>query len=506
MTRTFLPLLLATVLAASSFAQHHHEEPAKPVTAEMNLGEVTFPNSGSAEAQAPFLRGVLLLHSFEYTAAERAFAEARKIDPSFAMAYWGEAMTHNHPIWGEQDRAAARAILAQIPAAAPRTAREKAYLGALDLLYGEGDKKTRDAKYSAAMEVVAADHPDDLDARAFHALSLLGLTGQERDLRNYMRAAAIAEEVYQRNPRHPGAIHYLIHAYDDPVHAPLGLRAARLYAKVAPAASHAQHMPSHIFFALGMWDEANVSNIDSMKTARDQGMGGYHPLHWLEHGYLQINHDDEAAKLVKIVEDDVAKKATATARMHLAMTRATWLVETRGRGPASLLQKMLERVDASGITAIMPFAGHDFARGLAAVEQKNLALAREARRDLGRHLEAGRAALAQSGEVVSRSQSVSETDVRSVEVMALALDAAIAFAGGNREEAVRLARKAAESEDALIFEYGPPATVKPAWELTGEMLLAMDRKSEATDAFRRVQQRYPNRRLTVLGLEHAKPR
>lgn len=294
MPRTLLTLLAALALAASAAAQHHHETPPRELPVELSLGDIEFPNSGSREAQPHFLRGVLLLHSFEYQAAARAFADARRIDPGFAMAYWGEAMTHNHPIWGEQDRAAARAVLdALAPTAAERrqraaTDREKGYLAAVEVLYGDGNKKERDAAYSAAMHDLAARHPDDLDARAFYALSLLGLTGNERDIANYMRAAAVAEEVYEKNRRHPGALHYLIHAYDDPVHAPLGLRAARLYATVARAASHAQHMPSHIFFALGMWDEAIASNIDSMKTARDQGMHGYHPLHWLEHAYLQM--------------------------------------------------------------------------------------------------------------------------------------------------------------------------------------------------------------------------
>lgn len=501
-----LNLLLVSTFVVSAAMQHHHEAPVREVPLAAQLGEIDFPNSGSAAAQQHFLRGVLLLHSFEYRPAALAFAEARKVDPSFAMAYWGEAMTHNHPIWGEQDRAAARAILASLPKDAPRTEREKGYLAALALLYGgekgEGEKKDRDAAYSAAMGELADRHPEDLDARAFYALSLLGLGGETRDTANYMRAAAVAEEIYDKNRRHPGAIHYLIHAYDDPIHAPLGLRAARLYAKVAPAASHAQHMPSHIFFAMGMWDEANASNTDSLKTARDQEMGGYHPLHWLEHGYLQVGEDEKAASLVSILESDVAKNPTKGARAHLAMARATWLVETRGRGPAT----MAERVDHSAMGSIVGFTAHDFARGLAAIERKELDQARAARRDLGQLIEAGRGRLSKGSDVASRYDAVTETDIKTAEVMALALDAALAYANGSRDEAVRLARRAAEAEDALTFEFGPPATVKPAWELAGELLLAMDRKSEAADAFRRAQSRYPNRRLTSAGLRRAEAR
>ena len=504
MARTFLSLVLTLALAASASAQHHHEPAARDLPAELPLGEIHFPNSGAAAAQPHFLRGVLLLHSFEYDAAARAFAEARRVDPRFAMAYWGEAMTHNHPIWGEQNLAAARAVLSALgPNAATRRAaaptdREKGYLAAVETLYGEGSKLERDAAYSAAMGELAKRHPDDLDARAFHALSLLGLTGAERDVENYMRAAAVAEEVYEKNRNHPGALHYLIHAYDDPVHAPLGLRAARLYAKVARGASHAQHMPSHIFFALGMWEEAITSNIDSMKTARDQGAGGYHPLHWLEHAYLQIGRNDDAAALVKIVESDVASKPVMMARTHLAMTRATWLIERRGAGPASMRQ----RVSNEGIAAILPFVAHDFARGLSAIEDKDLDAAQKALQELRQLIAAGRASVG-SSDVATRLQTVTEADIRTAEVMATALEAVLTFITGDATAGVKLARKAAEAEDALVFEYGPPATVKPAWELAGELLLASDRPAEAADAFRRALKRYPNRRLSVEGLRRA---
>jgi tetratricopeptide (TPR) repeat protein len=499
-----VPPALHVLLPLTTAAQHRHESP-EVQPAVVDLGETHFRTSGSAAAQPTFLRGLLLLHSFEYAAARRAFAEARAIDPSFAMAYWGEAMTHNHPIWGEQDLDAARAVLAALaPTAVERLAlapthREKGYLAAIERLYGDGGKRERDAAYSEAMGELARRCPDDLDARAFYALSLLGLTGEVRNTANYMRAAGVAEEVYELNKRHPGALHYLIHAYDDPVHAPLGLRAARLYASVAPAASHAQHMPSHIFFALGMWDEAIASNAASMKTARDQNAGGYHPLHWLQHAYLQIGRNEDAARLVAVMEEDVRRRPTEGARSHLAMVRATWLVETRGAGAAS----MREPVDSSGITAVGPFAGLDLARGLAAVERGDLTAARQALGDLRGRLETARAALRTRGEVRSRYQTVSPEEVGATEVMEQMLDAAIAFAAGDRDTAIRKARQAAAAEDALVFEYGPPATVKPAWELAGERLLEAGRSDEATAAFERVLARYPNRRLTVEGLKRA---
>ena len=268
-------------------AEHH---PQLEVV-EGPVGVVHFANSGAQRAQPAFQRGLALLHDFEYAAARREFQRAETLDPSFAMAVWGEALTYNHTLWHEQDTAAARAAMAKLGAtpeqrvARGRTAREREYLSSLEKLYGPGDKAQRDAAYSAALGDLSHRYPNDLDAKALYALSLLGLS-PERDVRTYMRAAAEAEEVLEVDKHHPGALHYLIHAYDDPAHARLGLRAARLYAEVAPGASHAQHMTSHIFFALGLWDDAIKANEASVRVAEAQGEHAYHSLLWLEYAYL----------------------------------------------------------------------------------------------------------------------------------------------------------------------------------------------------------------------------
>ena len=175
-------------------------------------------------------------------------------------------MTENHPLWLEQNTTEAHKILNRLAsteearlAKAP-TQREKGYLQAVHLLYGEGDKLNRDLAYAEAMRQLSVNFPEDLEAAAFYALALLGSEQGQRNFRTYMKAAAIGEEIFHKNPQHPGAVHYLIHSYDDPIHAPLGLRAARVYGSLAPAASHAQHMPSHIFMALGMWEEVVKAN------------------------------------------------------------------------------------------------------------------------------------------------------------------------------------------------------------------------------------------------------
>src|SRR5687767_2545056 len=200
----FAPLFLLLIIFGSSFAQHHDGGTVSS-SGPVDLGKIDFPTSGPAEAQKHFIEGVLLLHSFEYARARRSFAEASRIAPDFAMAYWGEAMTHDHRIWGEQDRSSALAVLARLaPTPAERrakapTEREKMYFDAVEKLYADGDEHQVAAAYSDAMAALTKRFPDDLEARAFYSLSILGLTGSVRHTENYMKAAAVAQEIYKKN-------------------------------------------------------------------------------------------------------------------------------------------------------------------------------------------------------------------------------------------------------------------------------------------------------------------
>lgn len=498
--RTLIVAVCAHMLLVAAVLAHDTQAGNNPVG--RNLGTTSFANSGAARAQPEFLRGLLLLHSFEYGTARAAFLRAQQTDPGFALAYWGEALTYNQTLWHEQDVPAARAALAKLgpdPAAraakAP-TARERAYLDSVERLFGDGDKTTRDATYSSALGALAAKYPDDLDARAFYALSLLGLTNGERNVANYMRAAAEAEAVLQVDPRHPGALHYLIHATDDPLHAPLGLQAARLYGKVAPAASHAHHMPSHIFFSLGLWDDAIEANVASLQVGRAQGNPSYHALLWLVYAYLQEDKRDQAAELVRSIAADVAAGATKDNRARLAYARATWLVETRGaEGPAALTA-----VDNTGITNINYFSAYEFARGLTAVsgqgEQAQAAL----------H---GLQALIVAGRTARRDASVDWLDMNTADeleeasIMALALAGTIRFHEGDQAGGIDQVRAAIARADRLVFEYGPPWSVKPLDELLGELLLAAARPDDAAAAFRKTLDMFANRRLAREGLAAA---
>src|SRR5262245_58028396 len=239
--RLFTTLLVATASIAPASAQE--------------LGTITFETSGAPAAQPKFLEGVKALHSFQFDEAAVAFREAKALDPDFALAYWGESMSYNHPLWAQQDRDAGRKVLESLaPTLEGRLAKadltkERALLEAIDkLYYGPDDKLARDRAYSEYMAELYERWPDDHEIDIWYALSLLGTVRPgDTGFRRQALAASIAGKVFAENPRHPGAAHFVIHAFDDPDHAPLGLPAARAYADIAPDAAHALHMPSHIF-------------------------------------------------------------------------------------------------------------------------------------------------------------------------------------------------------------------------------------------------------------------
>src|SRR5688572_16319000 len=276
------------------------------------LGKIDFKVSGKAEAQPAFKKGLLFLHSFEYDDAAEAFAEARQLDKDFAMAYWGEAMTHNHPLWREQDFDEGKMILDQL-APTPeermtkaKTELERDFIRGIDILYGKGNKTERDSSYANYMASLYKKYPGNHEVAAFYSLSLIGWGVDGRQTKLFEQAARIANEVLEKNPQHPGALHYVIHAYDDPDHAAAALKTADKYAVVAPDAGHALHMPTHTYLALGLWDKVVSSNVESWAAEKqrkerkslDNNALGYHSYHWLEYGYLQLGQKQKARAMV----------------------------------------------------------------------------------------------------------------------------------------------------------------------------------------------------------------
>jgi tetratricopeptide (TPR) repeat protein len=454
--------------------------PVSLVAQSPRLGTISFPTSGSPAAQEHFIRGVLFLHSFEYGSAAEAFREAQQADPDFAMAYWGEAMTYNHPIWDERDRDAALAALERLAptregrlAKAP-TERERAFLEAVETLYQDGPKAQRDTAYSLAMERVATRFPDDPETRAFYSLSLLGLSSGVRVTPTYMRAAAIVEEVFDANPNHPGAVHYLIHSYDDPVHAPLGLRAARVYSQIAPDAAHAQHMTTHIFVAMGMWDQV-VSQNELAAELTWWGPGHY--TYWLGYGLLQGGRWQAARRHLERAGENLPRRPGAGSSSYFALMRAHDVVNAQRWDDPELQWT----IDLSGAwpTAL---AADAFVQGFAA-------LRRGADDRAARELE--------------RLSAVESDRSQAPRVLELELRGLMTLNHGDTNAALILLREATDVEDAMPVEFGPPDVVKPSHELLGEIFLQLNRPAEAQREFERALALAPNRALSLVGLGRA---
>jgi hypothetical protein len=487
---------------------------------ESQLGRVEFPTSGSEKAQAHFLRGLAALHSFWYEEAIEAFQESTKVQPDFAMGYWGEAMAHNHPLWSEQDIAAARQVLAKLNESAKLTERERAYLNSVKLLYGEGEKRARDTAYSAAMEKLYRAYPDDLDAAAFYSLSLLGLVrSEEKNYRLQAKAGAIALDVYQKNPNHPGAAHYIIHAFDDPEHAILALPAARRYADIAPEAHHARHMPSHIFLQLGMWPEAAASNLSAWESSDawmkrkklPLSVRDYHSLHWLLYVYLQQGRYNDAEQLLSLMKKVMSestydnKLRPAYYENNYANMAAAFVVETERwnlatelfpeskAAPATSEQSAAQgshgghgatpaaaTVRASSVNVTLPF----FIRGLAAAV--NGAAVDQSLAGLG----------AQRSDKNTGSSSMLR--LREFEISALS-----ASMKKDHDKAISLMKQATALEEQMSPPYGPPNLIKPTHELFGEILLRAGKPAEAAEQFRVALLRQPNRARSLLGAARA---
>ena len=332
---TFFCLFLCSIMVPQLSAQNNL------------LGKIDFPNSGSEAAQADFYEGVLFLHNFEYADAARAFRRAQQADPDFALAFWGEAMTHNHPIWMRQDRVAATEVLHELgervddrQQAAP-TQREKDLMMAIEVLYGntpesaDASKEERDDLYSEFLAQLHETYPDDHEITTFYGLSILGTAHEGRDIGTYMKAAAELFDVWNANQKHPGAAHYLIHSFDDPDHAPLGLPMARAYSEIAPKAAHAQHMTSHIFLAMGMWDKVIDANLTArdVQTTRQQELGEEitvcgHYTWWLQYGYLQTGETDKAAEVLNKCYDRIEGTPSMNEKWHFAVMRGHQIIDS----------------------------------------------------------------------------------------------------------------------------------------------------------------------------------
>ena len=456
----------------------------RPIQAQFaNVGSLDFPTSGSPEAQQHFLRGVAILHSFGWKQAIEEFQAAQRLDPDFAMAYWGETLCYNHPLFGNPDDDSPRAVLRRLGAtpderlAKAPTDREKGFLQAVEILWGEGDYGDRRVAYMEAMSRLHERYPDDHEVATFYAVALLSASRAlgDQTSRLEMRAGAVALEVFGANPDHPGAPHYAIHAFDDPIHAPLALPAALRYAEIVPAVAHARHMPTHIFIQHGMWDLVSTHNQSAYDAARDLWQPGdsvgdtVHPLDWGQYGDLQRGDYAKARTWIERLEM-VARESDNAARAanSLPLLRARYVVETEEwktfpvNGEASPHELL--------------------ATALSAVRTNDVATAERAAEELEGRAESGGA----QGRIMHKEAA-----------------ALVQLAKEQVDAATQLMDEAIEIAEGLRPPSGAASPIKPPYELYGEILLELDRPAEALEKFETSLLRMPNRARSLLGAARA---
>ena len=461
---------------------------AAPVSAQFDaVGSLQFPTSTpSMEAQNHFLRGVAILHSFGWKQAIEEFQAAQKLDPNFALAYWGETLCYNHPLFGgpSPDEDTPRAVLARLGptrearlAKAP-TDRERGFLDAVETLWAEaGTYDERRVAYMNAMADLHARYPDDHEAGSFYAVATLSaaraLTDQTGRLE--MRAGAIALSVFNANPNHPGAPHYAIHAFDDPIHAPLALPSAMKYAEIAPVVAHARHMPTHIFIQHGMWDLVSSHNQRAYDAARALWQPGdsvgdtVHPLDWGQYGDLQLGDYAKARtwiERIEMVADESEGQSRAVAAISLLTAR--YVVETE--------EWTIEPVTPESSLAEL------LATGLSAVRLGDLGTARKAEAELAKRAPDG-----------SAQAKITHKEVA----------AAILVADGQGDAATPLMDEALELVATQRLPNGAASPVKPPYEHYGELLLALGQPEAATEKFEMSLIRMPKRARSLLGAARA---
>ena len=456
-----------------------------------SLGSVNFPTSGSAEAQEHFLRGVATLHSFGWKQARTAFQEAQAADPDFAMAYWGESLTYNHPLITEWDLETPRAVLGKLGAtteerlAAAPTDREKGFIAAVDaLFFGEGDTMARRTAHMQVMRDLYNRYPDDDEIAAYYALSLLSSAGPANEgHRQNVLAGSIAMAITSRNPQHPGAVHYTIHAFDDPVHAPMALQAAWVFDDIAPAVSHARHMPTHIFIQHGMWQQVSDSNQSAYDAAvalwvpGDNAGDMAHALDWGQYGDLQLGDYDKAALWIKRMEG-VAERNSDQQRVvgALPRVRARMIIETQNWATTPI-------TEGSSDAELL-------ATGISAVHLDDLATARKVADRLA----------AKAAELDNNDRSYYARNAKPLEVMYRSVAGLVAIAEGDSDKGLAMLAEGVEIAESMRPPNGPPNPLKPIHELYGEALLEANKADEAAAQFSASLLRTPNRPLSLLGL------
>lgn len=457
------------------------------------LGEVNFETSCAPQVKPTMDRAVALLHSFQYQQAESAFGDAARQDSHCAMAYWGKAMSLYHQLWDFPDAdtlAKGCADVEQAQKLSAKTPTERDYIAAAAAFYQDKaglSHKARTAAYAQAMEAVYKDSPQDPNAAGFYALALINLADYEDELANRKQAIAILQPMFKLHPDNPGLAHYLIHATDTPALAPLGLEAARRYAKIAPDSSHALHMPSHIFTRLGLWQESIDSNIAAAEAARKATLSHeadadyqLHAMDFLNYAYLQSGQEAKARQVLVDVKTVPGATAGEIAD-HQGWFAARIALELHRWKQSAALPLPNVKLSSQDSTY--------FVRAIGAARSGDPQAARAALTKLKDAIEAQRSEAKEMGYSAESGPSTEQQEA----------EAWIDFAAGKRDEALKTLRDAAEREDgAGGGVLGPPAApvgslTMPAREMLGDMLLEAKRPKEALEAYKIALKESPNR-------------
>ncbi|MCW5515471.1 tetratricopeptide repeat protein [Muriicola sp. Z0-33] len=468
------------------------------------FGEVDFSLNCDYDVRDAFNLAVSLLHSFEYDEAEKAFVKVIDADPDCAMAYWGVAMSIYHALWSapESKDLEKGAFVLEMAEPLSKTAKEQDYLNAIGAYYKDWktiDHKTRAFLMEQKMEEIYQKYPDDTEAAIFYALALKSTADPGDKMHtNERKAGKILEAIFPDKPNHPGIAHYIIHNYDNPELAPMALTTARRYADIAPNSAHAQHMPSHIFTRLGLWEESIQSNIRSASAAQcyaeSSGNEGHwtseiHALDYLLYAYLQQGNTEMAKEQYNYVKG--IKKVwgnNATVSYPFAAIPARMALENKDWDMAATLETPITEFDWKKFPwekSILHFtrALGSANKGDLDTAQNELAILKTLQQEL--------------------VQLEDEYKAKQVMVQLKASEAWIALAMGNREKARNLMLASAALEDTTEKHPVTPGEVVPANELLGDLLLAIDKPKEALDAYEKSLKRTPNRFNGLYGAANA---
>ena len=500
MRQLWIITVLAQLLSGLVYAQ------------ENVLGKIDFQNSGATEAQTAFLNGVRMIHSFEWEDAIEAFQEAQSIDPNFALAYWGEALSHytgHHFSASSTDLSGGRKALQKLAGTRKKrfdktpTEREKGYLNSVEVLFGTGSAEERTLAYSEAMGQLAADYPEDHEAATLYSLSLMRTKIRGKNsIREDMQAGAIAQKVFRANPDHPGAAHYIIHAYDDPVHAPIALYAAHKYSEIAPAAVHALHMPAHIFVQHGMWDHVvqrndasyNASVARAKRKALSPTKHSWHAIYWLQYAYLQQGQYEKAKECIEEVRV-IANRKDAVRRIGDTLRRMESLqtVESE-KWQVRDIKNVLSQIKGTGDINERTAAAVLLATGMSAAKIGDLNTANQALNGL---------------ENLTTRIEKGTSGRKQVVITWKEMQALIAQAENRNDDALVIMKEATALAETMEPPSGPPGEaptdtpVKPPHELYGEMLLSQGQAEQALAQFQISLLRTPNRVRSLLGAARA---